>query len=71
MLFYIQISHRGKIKNNKKFRSPDLTSNPSKELKLLVPEYQKINGSRIIAPYLDIKNKRSRSFSHFINSIKN
>ena len=37
----------------KRFRNPDRIENPSKELKLLVPEYQKINGSRMIAPYLN------------------
>lgn len=57
--------------NKKKFRNPDLISVPSKELKILVPEYQKINGSRMIAPFLDIDNTRSKSFYHFINSIKN
>ncbi|XWK90068.1 MAG: DUF4276 family protein [Phormidium sp.] len=56
--------------NEKKFRNPDDIGSPSKELKLLVPEYQKINGSRAIAPYLNIENTRSRSFYHFISSIK-
>lgn len=58
------------LQNKNKFRNPDHLENPSKELKSLVPEYQKINGSRIIAPYLNIENDRSRSFYHFINSIK-
>jgi len=56
--------------NDKKFRNPDRLGSPSKELKSLVPEYQKINGSRMISPYLNIENKRSRSFYHFIDSIK-
>jgi len=56
--------------NKRKFRNPDTLSNPSKELKLLVPEYQKINGSRIIAPHLNTDNARSSSFCHFINSLK-
>lgn len=56
--------------NERKFRNPDRLGSPSKELKSLVPEYQKINGSRMIAPYLDIENTRSRSFYHFIDSIK-
>lgn len=57
--------------NERKFRHPDRLGSPSKELKSLVHEYQKINGSRMIAPYLKIDNTRSRSFYHFINSIKN
>ncbi|MBF0397664.1 MAG: DUF4276 family protein [Desulfobacterales bacterium] len=56
--------------NEKKFRNPDRLGNPSKELKNLAPEYQKINGSRMIAPYLNIENKRSLSFYHLISSIK-
>ncbi len=57
-------------RNERKFRNPDHLENPSKELKSLVPEYQKINGSRMIAKFLDIENRRSRSFYHFVNSIK-
>jgi len=57
--------------NKRKFRNPDLLASPSNELKRLVPEYQKINGSRMIAPYLNLNNIRSRSFHHFIRSITN
>jgi hypothetical protein len=57
--------------NEKKFRNPEKLGSPSKELKSLIREYQKINGSRMIAPHLDINNTRSRSFYHFICSIKN
>jgi hypothetical protein len=56
--------------NERKFRNPDTLGSPSKELKSLVPEYEKSNGSRRIAPFLDIENTRSRSFFHFINAIK-
>ncbi|HLO83580.1 MAG TPA: DUF4276 family protein [Nostocaceae cyanobacterium] len=58
------------LQNKKQFRNPDNLGSPSKELKTLVPEYQKINGSRMIAPYLNLENTRSRSFYHFISSIK-
>lgn len=58
------------LQNKNKFRNPDYLESPSKELKSLVPEYQKINGSRMIAPYLNLENTRSLSFYHFINSIK-
>ncbi|MFB2971806.1 DUF4276 family protein [Aerosakkonema sp. BLCC-F183] len=64
------LSNLSSRQNEKKFRNPDELGNPSQELKSLVPEYQKINGSRIIAPYLNIENTRSRSFYHFISSIK-
>jgi len=56
--------------NEKKFRNSDNLKNPSKELKMLVPEYQKINGSRMIASYMDPENTRSSSFYHFIRSIE-
>ena len=57
--------------NEKKFRNPDMLGSPSRELKNLVPEYQKVSGSREIAPYLNLDNSRSRSFYHFIQAIKN
>jgi len=62
--------HLSSRQHEQKFRIPDQLASPSKELKLLVPEYQKINGSRMIAPHLDIENQRSRSFYHFVRSIK-
>ena len=58
------------LQNKNKFRNPDNLESPSKELKSLVPEYQKINGSRTIAPYLNLDNARSLSFYHFISAIK-
>lgn len=59
-----------RLQNKNKFRNPDNLESPSKELKSLVPEYQKINGSRMIAPYLNLDNTRSLSFYHFISAIK-
>jgi hypothetical protein len=54
----------------KKFRNTDLLGSPSRELKILVPEYQKVSGSREIARHLNIENSRSQSFNHFIKAIK-
>ncbi|HNU91339.1 MAG TPA: DUF4276 family protein [Spirochaetota bacterium] len=56
--------------NDRKFRTPDGLGNPDRELKRLVPEYQKIGGSRRIAPHLDLDNERSRSFYHLVKTIK-
>jgi hypothetical protein len=53
-----------------KYRNPDSMECPSAELKRLVPSYQKVGGSRTIAPFLDLDNNRSRSFSHFVESIR-
>lgn len=56
--------------NERKFRNPDILQTPSVELKRLVPAYQKINGSKLISRHLDLDNNRSRSFNHFIKSVK-
>lgn len=53
-----------------KYRNPDSMESPSAELKRMVPSYQKVGGSRSIAPFLDLNNKRSRSFSHVVASIR-
>jgi hypothetical protein len=54
----------------KKYRQPDLLSNPKQELQRLVPEYQPIDGSRRIGTYLDLRNNRSHSFGVFIRGIE-
>jgi len=52
------------------YRNPDILESPSHELKRMVPAYQKVSGSRAIARFLDLDNVRSRSFHHFVESIK-
>jgi len=55
-----------------RFRSPDRLPNPSMELeKLTAKRYQKVSGSRAIAPHLDLDRPRSRSFEHLIQAIRN
>ena len=58
--------------NNRKYRSPDILSNASDELKRLSKnQYQKIAGSRLIAPYLKIDgSNKSHSFNILIEGIK-
>ena len=58
------------LQNKKKYRNPDNLGKPSVELKNLVPEYQKVNGSRKIAEFIDVDNFRSTSFKNFIKSIR-
>jgi hypothetical protein len=54
-----------------KFRNPDATQNPSKELKVLTKNrYQKVEGSRAIGQHLDLNNERSDSFKNLIAGIK-
>ncbi|MBS9783454.1 MAG: DUF4276 family protein [Pasteurella sp.] len=53
-----------------KFRNPDYLGNPAQELKKLVPSYQKVSGSRIIGPLLDVENNCSTSFKVLVSGIK-
>jgi hypothetical protein len=52
-----------------KFRNPDRLANAEQELRRLAPRYQKIGGSRLIAPYMDINSNKSHSFHVFINGL--
>ncbi|NNN06725.1 MAG: DUF4276 family protein [Elusimicrobia bacterium] len=54
----------------KRFRDPDSLPSPAKELSKIAPSYQKIGGSRLIGPHLDVRNTRSTSFRHFVNGIR-
>jgi hypothetical protein len=57
--------------NKAKFRDPDHLSSPSRELeKLTGNRYQKIAGSRAIAPHLDLRAPRSRSFHHLLQAVR-
>jgi hypothetical protein len=58
--------------NKAKFRDPDLVQYPSLEIeKLTNKRYQKVAGSRAIAPHLDLEQPGSRSFRHLIHAIRN
>lgn len=59
--------HRAKAK----YRSPDNLGNPAEELKKLTKgAYQKLSGSRAIAPYMDFEGNASHSFCVLIDGIK-
>jgi hypothetical protein len=53
-----------------RYRVPDSIVTPSKELKAIVPEYQKIDGSRKLGKELDPANARSTSFRHLVAAIR-
>lgn len=53
-----------------RYRNPDGMDAPSRELRRLVPEYQKIDGSRRIGAHLDPDNQKSRSFRHFVSAVR-
>jgi hypothetical protein len=60
-----------KQQGNRKFKSPDYLSSPSKELATLTKQrYQKVSDSRIIGRYLDVDNDRSASFKNLIAGIR-
>jgi hypothetical protein len=55
-----------------RYRNPDQLQFPSRELeKLTGGRYQKIAGSRAIAPHLNLETPRSRSFFHLIEAVRN
>ncbi len=64
------VAKLGRLQDREKFRAPDSIRVPSRELRRLVPAYQKIGGSRAIAPHLDVNNQRSTSFAHFVSAIR-
>jgi hypothetical protein len=53
------------------YRNPDQVQLPSRELEALTGRrYQKIAGSRSIAPHLNLEAPRSRSFLHLIEAVR-
>jgi hypothetical protein len=57
--------------NSRKFREPDRLATPAQELNRLTGNgYQKIAGSRTIAPHLRLEGNRSHSFSVLVEGIK-
>jgi hypothetical protein len=56
---------------NRKFKAPDSLGNPSEELSRLTGNrYQKMSGSRAIAPHLRLDGNRSHSFITLLSGIK-
>ncbi|MBI5556292.1 MAG: DUF4276 family protein [Deltaproteobacteria bacterium] len=56
----------------KKFRNPDTLGNPAEELfRLTRNTYDKVVGSRAIAPYLSLEANCSKSFRVLLSGIKN
>lgn len=53
-----------------RYRDPDAIDYPSRELKALVPGYQKIAGARRIGRCLDPDRNRSRSFRTFVRALR-
>ena len=57
--------------NSARFRTADRVERPSRELaKLTHRAYQKVSGSRLLGPHLDLFNERSASFKSLIAGIR-
>ena len=54
-----------------RFRAADRVESPSHELaKLTRGAYQKVSGSRLLGPHLDLANHRSASFKNLIEGVR-
>jgi hypothetical protein len=58
-----------KRQSQRKFSAPDKLANAEQELRRLAPIYQKVGGSRLIAPHMNVRQNKSRSFQVFISGI--
>lgn len=67
----LKLDGLARLQLTRKFRTPDMLGNPSKELSLLTNyRYEKVSGSRIIGQYLDVDNERSPSFLNLLSTIR-
>lgn len=53
-----------------RYRQPDAIDYPSRELRRLVPGYQKVGGAKAVAPHLDLERNTSHSFHVFIAGVR-
>ena len=57
--------------NTAQFRASDRVESPSRELaKLTQKAYQKVSGSRLLGPHLNLANERSASFKSLIAGVR-
>jgi hypothetical protein len=54
----------------RKYIDPDRLTNAEQELRKLIPRYQKIAGSRLIAQFMDVELNRSKSFQVFMSGVR-
>jgi hypothetical protein len=57
------------IGNKSRYRKPDMIQQPSREIKKLIPEFQKVSGARKMSRHLSKDGNRSRSFQVFMDGI--
>jgi Domain of unknown function (DUF4276) len=67
----LKVAGLGKKQQASKFRTPDSLGSPSELLhELTKGYYQKVGGSRAIAPMLDLDNARSPSFQALVATLR-
>jgi hypothetical protein len=67
----LEVKALGARQRRARYRNPDAMESPAKELeKATSYRYQKVSGSRAIAPHLDLDEPRSRSFFHLLQAIR-
>ena len=59
-----------KIGSRARFRRPDAVPYPASELAKLVPRYQKVSGSRVLADHLTRERNCSPSFQAMMNGVE-
>ena len=58
-----------KERGRAKFRDVDRLGNAAEELSKLIPEYQKVSGSRTLGTLVEVDNNTSKSFQIFISGV--
>jgi len=68
----LELKNIAKLQEKKKYRDPDLLANASEELKKITHnQYQKVSGSRKIAPFLNLEGvNKSHSFNVLLSGIR-
>ena len=67
----LAVSGLTRMQNNRKYRTPDSLANPARELSMLTSgRYEKIAGSRAIAPHLNTEVNTSHSFKILVDGIR-
>lgn len=67
----VKLKGVARLQNKKKYREPDMLGSPSDELKRLTSgRYEKVLGSRAIAPHLNINRNSSHSFNVLVSGIR-
>ena len=67
----LKISGIATLQKKAKYRAPDSLANAADELRHLTKEqYQKIDGSRSISPYLQLDKNQSASFGFLLSGIR-